>query len=88
MGVYLYKLFQANGRQAQPFHWLPIDFAAILFGEGYDPEKFLKVARELGVKPQQFRAHHALDDAKLLREVFLKFFDITLEEDYADTQAD
>ncbi len=82
--IYFYKLFWVHEEQEQPFHWLPIDFAAILFGAGHDPEKFIKVAHELGVSTKPYRAHHALQDAKLLREVFLKFFDIHVETDHAE----
>lgn len=71
--IYLYKLF---GTDAHPFHWLPIDFASIIFGEGYDPEKYLKFAKTLGINTNRYPPHHALYDAKLLREVFIKFFEI------------
>ncbi len=74
--IYLYKLFSAD---TQPFFWLPIDFASILFAEGYDPEKYLKFAKTLGINTNRYPPHHALYDAKLLREVFMKFFNITSE---------
>lgn len=71
--IYTYKLFGVDGH---PFYWLPIDFAAILFGLGVDPEQYYKnqkeFVRSLGIDAEQFTQHHALDDARLLREVYLK----------------
>lgn len=72
--IYLYKLF--SGPKG-PFYWLPIDFAAILFGLGIDPEilcledkeKFFKT---FGIDVSGYRQHHALDDARLLREAYLR----------------
>ncbi len=60
--IYLYKLFQGD---ENPFFWLPIDFASLLFGANIDP----KTPHADGTV-----VHHALDDAKLLRENYLKFF--------------
>ncbi|MDP3093261.1 MAG: 3'-5' exoribonuclease [bacterium] len=76
--VYFYKLV---GTENTPFFWIPIDFASILFALGMDPGFYhlrdendfydsLEMAR-----PQNYRKHHALDDAKLLREVYLKFLE-------------
>lgn len=76
--VYLNKLFKSTTRKDLPFYWLPIDFASILFGMGFDPyslsdKKFLK---RIGVDTKMFKhTHNALDDAKLLREVYLKMVD-------------
>ncbi len=74
--LYVYKLF---GTDKHPFYWLPIDFASILFGNGIDPEKNLvednEVAKKLGIDVSKYKKHNALDDAKLLREVYLKFFE-------------
>lgn len=72
--IYLYKLF---GKNKKPFKWLPIDFASILFGLGVNPERYSPedkntLLKKLGVDVSKYRIHHALDDAKLLREVFLK----------------
>jgi DNA polymerase III epsilon subunit-like protein len=71
--LYLYKLLGKN----KPFNWLPIDFAAILFGMGINPEVFDVKEKdnffsEIGVDPTKYHQHNALDDAKLLREVYLK----------------
>ncbi len=74
--LYFYKLF---GVGEQPLHWVPIDFASILFAEGYNPEKYLKFAKSLGVNTNRYPPHHALYDARLLREVFMKFFKINQE---------
>ena len=73
--LYVYKLF---GTGNHPFFWLPIDFASILFGLGIDPESYYHGDKnnfyaKIGVDYAKFKKHHALDDAKLLREVYLKF---------------
>jgi DNA polymerase III epsilon subunit-like protein len=73
--VYTYKLF---GKGYEPFNWIPIDFASILFGMGVNPESYCpedkrNFFKKIGVDTEKFKhSHHALDDAKLLREVYLK----------------
>lgn len=72
--VYTHKLF--DGRENGPFYWLPLDFASILVGLGYNPEIFkdddyTKLATQLGVEVHEGHTHNALDDAKFLREVYL-----------------
>lgn len=71
--LYLYKLLEKD----KPFYWIPIDFAAILFGMGINPESYYSkdkdnFFKEVGVDPMKYQQHNALDDAKLLREVYLK----------------
>jgi len=72
--VYFYKLLE---KEKDPFHWIPIDFASILFAAGVNPEEFNKnknkFCKRLGVDFSKHREHNALDDARLLREVYLKF---------------
>lgn len=76
--VFTRKLLQTGDRSHDfgSFHWLPLDFASVLFGLGYDPETFMeegysKLAKQLGVKIPTGHTHNALDDAKFLREVYL-----------------
>ncbi len=76
--IYLYKLF---GIENDPFFWIPIDFASILFALNINPEKYSKgedngFYKKIGVEYERYRKHHALDDARLLREVYLKLLDI------------
>jgi hypothetical protein len=66
--LYVYKLF---GIEAHPFHWIPLDFASMLFGQGISPV-IDDLARQLGIDRSRFRPHHALDDARLLREIYLR----------------
>ncbi len=73
--VMMYQLF---GVLNLPINWFPIDFASILFGHGIDPETYREengrtFVKGLGLDPSGFHTHHALDDAKLLREVYMKF---------------
>ena len=72
--IYLYKLFN---NIKKPFFWLPIDFASILFGMGIDPEAYFpkdkkNFFKEIGIDASKYKMHNALDDARLLREVYLK----------------
>lgn len=74
--IYWYKLF---GVDKHPVYWLPIDFASILFGLGIDPESYnykdkKNFYKKIGVDASKYKEHHALDDARLLREVYLKFY--------------
>jgi len=74
--IYLTKLFGAG---KLPFRWMTIDFASILFAIGVNPVKYQLDSsgakafyRKLGIDMKKYRQHHALDDAKLLRDVWLK----------------
>lgn len=77
--IYLTKIFGAG---KLPLRWMTIDFASILFAIGVNPVKFMADTsgakafyRKLGIDLKQYRQHHALDDAKLLRDVWLKIVD-------------
>jgi lactoylglutathione lyase len=65
--LYVNKLF---GIEDQPFYWLPLDFTSMLFGQGISPAHDL--AEQFGIDRSRFRRDHALDDARLLREVYLR----------------
>ncbi len=74
--IYLTKIF---GFGKLPFKWMTIDFASILFAIGVNPVKFMSdktsakvFYKKLGIDLKKYRHHHALDDAKLLRDVWLK----------------
>ncbi len=72
--IYFYKLL---GGQENPFFWLPIDFASMLFAMGEDPESFSftrgpEFLKKLGINQADYREHHALDDARMLRDVYMK----------------
>lgn len=72
--LYFYKLF---GIDKHPFYWFPIDFASILFSQGISPENYFKknFLKKLGIDTAKYKhTHNALDDANLLKEVFLNFF--------------
>jgi len=71
--VYWYKLF--GDPKNHPAFWIPIDFASILFALGRDPEDMRKdrFFEELGIDKNRYNKHNALEDAKLLKEVYNKF---------------
>lgn len=77
--IYLTKLF---GHGKLPFRWMTVDFASILFATGINPVKFktdekgaISFYKKLGVDIGKYKQHHALDDARLLRDVWLKLYD-------------
>lgn len=67
--IYLYKLLRLGNGGENPFFWIPIDFASILFSMGLDPEN-----DDWKIDKTKYKEHHALDDAKCLREAYLKIF--------------
>ena len=75
--IYLYKLFGLEENN-KTFYWVPVDFASILFAKGINPESLVdwKNQKEffdnLEIDISKYKQHNALDDAKLLREVYLK----------------
>lgn len=77
---FLYKLLGVNqekGNRDLPYHWIILDFASMLFALGRNPSDFAAqekytLIKELGVDVSKYREHHALDDAKILQEVYLK----------------
>ena len=73
--LYAVKLF---GEGKLPFKWMTIDFASILFANGINPTKLLATESDakrfytsLGINLGAYQQHHALDDARLLRDVWL-----------------
>ncbi len=74
--VYLTKLLGAG---QLPFRWVTIDFASILFAVGVNPVRIssdekgiLGYYKKIGVDITQYRQHYALDDARLLREAWMR----------------
>ncbi|NTW30392.1 MAG: hypothetical protein HGA33_03880 [Candidatus Moranbacteria bacterium] len=73
--TFLHKLF---GDGQWPFSRDPVDFASMLFSSGLNPTNLLEkdriLSESLGVEPSVFgRMHHALNDARLLRDVYGKY---------------
>ena len=66
--LYVYKLL---GIGEQPFNWVPLEFASMLFSHGIRP-RIDEFAASLGIDRSRFRNDHALDDARFLREVYLR----------------
>lgn len=79
--MYLTKLFGAGNL---PFRWMTIDFSTALFMMGINPVKFLanekgavNFYKKLGIKIGKYKQHYALDDARLLRDVWHKMSSIS-----------
>ncbi len=65
--VYLSKLFL---NEEKPYNYMPLDLATLLFFHEINPQEV--VEKTLGIDLSPFREHHALDDAKWVREVYEK----------------
>lgn len=74
--IYWYKIFGFEKSQ-NPAYWFPIDFASMLFAYGLHPESYKDQVflERIGVDPSKYRKHHALDDARLLKDTYLKFLE-------------
>ena len=76
--VFINKLFKTNKPEQSPFDWVAIDIMSIFFGMGIDPKIMMPKLqsnpfyKNIGIDVSKYRIHNALDDAKLLREVYLK----------------
>jgi hypothetical protein len=75
--IYLHKLFGFEAFEKTNMHTWPVDFASVLFAYGMDPdglvgEGLVDIARVLKIDLGEYQLHNALDDARLLREVYLK----------------
>lgn len=59
-------------------YWLPIDFSSVLFAKGYDPEVLRnndpRFLAEFDIDISKYQRHNALEDARLLRDVYLNMF--------------
>jgi len=71
--IYWYKLFADP--QNHPAFWIPLDFASILFAHGYKVESMGDVHffNELGIDKSKYNMHNALDDARMLKDVYEAF---------------
>lgn len=73
--TYFYKLFGLENFNDK-FNWIPIDYAPILFSLGIDPnvlsDRKQSFFDKLQIDLSKYIQHNALDDARLLREVYLK----------------
>jgi hypothetical protein len=76
--VFLNKLFGVGDTSQDnlPYHWMPIDFASILFSLGINPHHYSdgnpELFRMFEIDLTKYQRHNALDDAKLLKESYQK----------------
>ena len=66
--LYVYELL---GIAEQPFSWVPLELTSMLFSHGIRP-RLDEFAASLGINRSRFRNDHALDDARFLRELYLR----------------
>ena len=65
--VYLSKLFLNDEK---PYNYMPLDLATLLFFHQINPQQVVEKTHELDLSP--YGDHHALDDTKWVRDVYLK----------------
>ncbi|MDD5527380.1 MAG: hypothetical protein PHO56_00165 [Patescibacteria group bacterium] len=75
--VYLKKII--GQAKDNIFQWITLDISSMFFTLGLNPQDFgdgdkTGLFDKLGIDWKKYREHHALDDAKLLREFYIKFF--------------
>jgi DNA polymerase III epsilon subunit-like protein len=76
--IYLYKLLgTTSSTKEYPFHWIHVDFASILFAQGIDPERYNQkrpdsLFAEYQIDISKYNKHNALDDARMLRDLYIK----------------
>ncbi len=74
--VFLHKLFNVGDHSQDdlPYHWMPIDFASILFSLGVNPRHYsdsnMTFFDTLGIDLGVYKKHNALDDARLLKTTY------------------
>jgi len=72
--VFWYDLM-GSPKDQNPVYWIPIDFASVLFATGFDPNSMAHHAffDELGIDKSTYKLHNALEDARMLRDVYMAF---------------
>lgn len=71
--VFWHKLFAG---EKEPIHSIPIDFASMLFAIGLTPAREIDGEKknfyaQFGIDLDQYKMHNALDDARLMRELYI-----------------
>ena len=73
--IYFYKLLGLDNFNNK-FNWIPIDFASILFSLNINPDVLVNREQsffdKFDIDISTSKQHNALDDAKLLRDFYLK----------------
>jgi len=72
--VFWHKLFAGGD---EPIHPIPIDFASMLFAIGLTPAREVDGEKknffaQFGIDTDAYHMHNALDDARLMRELYAK----------------
>jgi len=85
--MYWQKLYRSVGIKKNVFQLVAIDFATILFMLGMDPESYYfgdknNFFKKIGIDHKKYKIHNALDDARLLKEVYLKFIQKSKNKSY------
>lgn len=72
--AFWHKLF--TGKK-EPIHSIPIDFASMLFAVGLTPAREVGGEKknfyaQFGINLDDYKMHNALDDAQLMRDLYIK----------------
>ncbi len=72
--VFWHKLFTG---EREPIHSIPIDFASMLFAIGFNPAREIdgekkKFFAQFEIDINKYQMHNALDDARLMHELYIK----------------
>lgn len=72
--AFWHKLFAG---EKEPIHSIPIDFASMLFAIGLTPAREIGGEKknfyaQFGIDLDDYRMHNALDDVRLMRELYIK----------------
>ena len=72
--VFWHKFFKG---EEEPIHPIPIDFASMLFAIGLNPAREIDGEKanfyaQFGIHLDDYHVHNALDDAKLMRDLYIK----------------
>lgn len=75
--VFWHKLFAG---EKEPIHQIPIDFASMLFAIGLTPAREVDGEKknfyaQFGIDLDDYKMHNARDDAKLMRELYVRLSD-------------
>jgi DNA polymerase III epsilon subunit-like protein len=67
--VFLSKLFL---NEEKPYYYVTLDLASMFFAHDKPPEHLYGIAKEMGLDATEYKEHNALDDTRLIRDIYQK----------------